>query len=79
MGYAVASGLVLLVGFLVAKKATQDLDAFLPGPPRLSDLLVLVVSLLILLLVDLALSPYFDGVPIDRPCRPPACIVIPIY
>ncbi|HJQ96446.1 MAG TPA: hypothetical protein VJ935_12165 [Acidimicrobiia bacterium] len=79
MGYAVVSGLMLVTGFLAAKKATDDLDAFRPGPPRLADILVLVISLLVVVVVDLALSPHFGAAPLDRPCRPPACIVIPIY
>lgn len=79
MGYAVVSGLMLVTGFLAAKKATDDLDAFRPGPPRLADILVLVISLLIVVVVDLALSPYFEAGPLERSCRPPACIVIPIY
>jgi hypothetical protein len=79
LGYVVVSGLMLVTGFLAAKKATDDLDAFRPGPPRLADILVLVISLLMVVVVDLALAPHFEAGPLVRPCRPPACIVIPIY
>jgi hypothetical protein len=72
------SGLMLLTGFLAAKKASDDLDAFRPGPPRLADFLVLLISLLVVVVVDLALAPYFEVGPIVGSCRPPACIVVPV-
>ena len=72
------SGLMLIAGYLTAKKATDDLDAFRPGPPRLADFLVLLISLLVVVVVDLALAPHFEADPIASSCRPPACLVIHI-
>ena len=79
MGYLMASGLVLVTGVLAAKKANDDLDAFRPGPPRLADIVVLLICLLVVVIVDLALAPYFEVGPVATACRPPACIVLPIY
>lgn len=79
MGYGMVSGLILMVGVLVAKKATDDLDAFRPGPPRLADLLVFLISLLAVMVVDMALAPHFVAEGIALSCRPPACVVIPIF
>jgi hypothetical protein len=73
------SGLILLTGVLAAKKASDDLDAFRPGPLRLADFLVLLISLLVVVIVDLALAPHFEAGPVAGACRPPACIVVPIY
>jgi hypothetical protein len=73
------SGLILLTGVLAAKKASDDLDAFRPGPLRLADFLVLLISLLVVVIVDLALAPHFEAGPVADACRPPACIVVPIY
>ncbi|MGH8957402.1 MAG: hypothetical protein ACRDVK_01875 [Acidimicrobiia bacterium] len=78
LGFVVGSGLMLIAGFLTAKKATDDLDAFRPGPPRLADLLVFAISLLVVVVVDLALAPQFDADPIAGVCRPPACVVISV-
>jgi hypothetical protein len=75
---AVGSGLIFIVGFLTAKKATDDLDAFRPGPPRWADILVFAISLLVVVLVDMALAPHFQAVTNATPCRPPACVVIPV-
>ncbi|HJU51491.1 MAG TPA: hypothetical protein VJ815_04110 [Acidimicrobiia bacterium] len=76
---AVGSGLIFIVGFLTAKKATDDLDAFRPGPPRWADILVFAISLLVVVLVDMALAQHFEAEAIALACRPPACVVIPIY
>lgn len=78
MGLGVGSGLIFIVGFLTAKKATDDLDAFRPGPPRWADLLVFAVSLLVVVLVDMALAPHIQAVPDTSACRPPACVLIPV-
>lgn len=75
----VAPGLMLIAGFLAAKKATDDLDAFRPGPPRLADLLVFAISLLVVVVVDMALAPHFEANASALACRPPACVVIPIF
>lgn len=74
----VGSGLMLIAGFLTAKKATDDLDAFRPGPPRWVDLLVFVISLLVVVVVDMALAPHFEAEAIALACRPPSCVAIPV-
>ncbi|HJR86268.1 MAG TPA: hypothetical protein VJ930_01295 [Acidimicrobiia bacterium] len=79
MGFVVGSGLMLIAGVLAAKKATDDLDAFRPGPPRLADLLVFAISLLVVVVVDMALAPHFEAEPTALTCDPPACVVIPIF
>ena len=72
------SALMLLAGYLVACKVTEDLDAFRPGPPRLADLLGILVPLLAMIVVDLGLAPHLTPAPISMPCLPPSCIVIPL-
>jgi hypothetical protein len=79
LGYLMVSGLMLITGVLAAKKASDDLDAFRPGPLRLADIVVLLISLLVVVIIDLALAPYFEAGPVASACRPPACILIPIY
>lgn len=72
------SGLIVLAGYLAAKKATDDLDAFQPGPPRMADLLVFAVSLVVLVVVDFALALISGADPFTVSCRPPSCIVVPV-
>lgn len=73
-----ASAMMLIAGYLAARKTTDDLEAFRPGPPRLADLLVFVVSFLVVVVIDLALAPYFPADPMTFRCRPPSCIIIPM-
>lgn len=69
---------MLLAGYLVARKVTDDLDAFRPGPPRLADLMGFLVPLVAMIVVDLGLAPHLTPAPISVPCLPPACILIPL-
>jgi hypothetical protein len=67
---------MFLAGILVAKKTTDDLGAFRPGRLRLADLMVLAISLIVVILLDLALASHFDFEPLTVRCRPPGCLAI---
>jgi hypothetical protein len=79
LGYWAFTGLILLAGGLAAKKTTDDLGAFRPGRLRLADLMVLAVSLIVVILLDLALASHFQFEPPAIPCRPPGCIAIRVF
>lgn len=68
----------LLAGYLVAWKANEDLDAFQPGPPRLSDLMVFIVSFLTLLILDAGLALVVDTPPVPPPCPLPCVVAVPV-
>lgn len=69
---------MLLVGYLVAQKATEDLKAFEPGPPRISDLLVFIVTLLMVLVIDAAFTLIITDPPPPVPCPPPCLVIEPV-
>lgn len=48
--------LTLTAGYLVARKVTDDLEAFQPGPPRLADLMAFLLPLVVMVLADLGLG-----------------------
>lgn len=61
--------LTLTAGYLVARKVTDDLEAFRPGPPRLADLMGFLLPLIVMVLVDLGLGAGAE--PLAPLCAPP--------